>query len=271
MGEPYVHGYHPRENERLRDQAGTLVDLLHADTAYPGGSMVLEVGCGVGAQTVTLAQRSPDALFTSVDVSAVSIAEARRRADLAGLTNVELRQADIFALPFDAESFDHVFVCFVLEHLTRPVEALTILKRLLRPGGTITVIEGDHGSTYFHPDSPAAHAAIKSLVEMQRNAGGNALIGRQLYPLMVEAGLDAVSVSPRMVYVDSSRPDLVDGFTRKTFTAMIEGVRESAVAAGLIEPESFDAGVQALHRTTEADGVFCYTFFKGVGEKRRDA
>jgi len=271
MGEPYVHGYHPRENERLRDQAGTLVDLLHADTAYPGGSMVLEVGCGVGAQTVTLAQRSPDALFTSVDVSAVSIAEARRRADLAGLTNVELRQADIFALPFDAESFDHVFVCFVLEHLTRPVEALTILKRLLRPGGTITVIEGDHGSTYFHPDSPAAHAAIKSLVEMQRNAGGNALIGRQLYPLMVEAGLDAVSVSPRMVYVDSSRPDLVDGFTRKTFTAMIEGVRESAVAAGLIEPESFDAGVQALHRTTEADGVFCYTFFKGVGEKRRHA
>jgi hypothetical protein len=29
---------------------------------------------------------------------------------------------------------------------------------------------------------------------------------------------------PRMVYVDSNRPDLVDGFTRKTFTAMIEGV-----------------------------------------------
>jgi hypothetical protein len=69
-----------------------------------------------------------------------------------------------------------------------------------------------------------------------------------------------------MVYVDSSRPDLVDGFTRRTFTAMIEGAREPAIAAGLIEPESFDAGVQDLHRTTEADGVFCYTFFKGVGE-----
>ncbi len=86
---------------------------------------------------------------------------------------------------------------------------------------------------------------------------------------MVEAGLDKVRVSPRMVYADASRPDLVDGFTRRTFTAMIEGTRESAIAAGLIEPESFDAGVQALHRTTEADGVFCYTFFKGVGEKGR--
>jgi hypothetical protein len=46
---------------------------------------VLEAGCGVGAQTVTLAQRSPEARFTSVDLSGDSIAEARRRADLAGL------------------------------------------------------------------------------------------------------------------------------------------------------------------------------------------
>jgi SAM-dependent methyltransferase len=231
--------------------------------------MVLEAGCGVGAQTVTLARRSPNARFTSIDVSADSIAEAKRRADRGGLTNVEFRQADIFALPFDTESFDHVFVCFVLEHLSQPVEALAILNRLLRPGGTITVIEGDHGSAYFHPDSPAARAAIQCLVKLQRDAGGNALIGRQLYPVMVDAGFDAVRISPRMVYVDSSRPDLVDGFTRKTFTAMIEGIRESAIAAGLIEPERFDAGVQDLHRTADADGVFCYTFFKGVGTRQK--
>jgi SAM-dependent methyltransferase len=271
MTEAYVHGYHPRENERLHDQAGTLVDLLHCDTAYPAGSTVLEAGCGVGAQTTTLAQRSPNARFASVDISTDSIAEAKRRVDRAGLTNVHFLQADIFALPFNPESFDHVFVCFVLEHLSRPVQALLILKGLLRPGGTITVIEGDHGSTYFHPDSPAAHAAIRCLVELQRKAGGNALIGRQLYPLMVEAGFDAVGVSPRMVYVDSSRPDLVDGFTRKTFTAMIEGVREPAIATGLIEPQRFDAGIHDLHRTTGADGVFCYTFFKGVGEKPEPA
>jgi SAM-dependent methyltransferase len=271
VGEAYVHGYDPREKERLQDQAGTLVDLLHSDTSYPPGSVVLEAGCGVAAQTITLAQRSPGARFTSVDVSRDSVAEARRAADAAGLTNVKFQQADIFSLPFAPASFDHVFVCFVLEHLSRPVEALTILNRVLRPAGTMTVIEGDHGSTYFHPDSRAAHRAIQCQVELQRMGGGNALIGRQLYPLMVEAGLEAVRVSPRMVYVDSSRPELVDGFTRKTFTAMIEGVRESAIEAGITDAEAFDAGVRDLHRTAEADGVFCYTFFKGVGEKRRRA
>jgi SAM-dependent methyltransferase len=268
MSETYVHGYQAREIERLHDQAGTLVELLHCDTAYPRESTVLEAGCGVGAQTVTLARRSPDARFTSVDVSAGSIAEAERRTDQAGLANVEFRQADIFDLPFGTESFDHVFVCFVLEHLSRPVDALAALDRVLKPGGTITVIEGDHGSAYFHPDSPAAHAAIRCQVELQRQAGGNALIGRQVYPLMAGAGFDDVSVTARMVYVDASRPNLVDGFTRKTFTAMIEGVREQAIAAGMIEPSTFDAGVRDLHRTTEEDGVFCYTFFKGVGTKQ---
>ncbi|MGA8258820.1 MAG: methyltransferase domain-containing protein [Arenicellales bacterium] len=271
MNDKYVHGYHARENERLQDQAGTLVELLHGDTAYPAGSTVLEAGCGVGAQTVTLARRSPDARFTSIDVSAESISEAARRLEEAGIGNVALRQADIFDLPFAQHSFDHVFVCFVLEHLARPVEAVAALEKLLKPGGTATVIEGDHGSTYFHPNSAAAHAAIRCQVELQRRAGGDALIGRRVYPLMVEAGFEAVRVSPRMVYVDSSRPELVEGFTRRTFTAMIEGVREPALSAGLIGAGEFDAGIRDLYRTTEDDGVFCYTFFKGVGEKRRGA
>lgn len=266
-----MHGYDTRENQRLNDQATTLVELLHADTAYQAGESVLEAGCGVGAQTVTLAERSPQAHFTSVDISGDSVAEAGRRVSAAGSTNVEFRQADIFNLPFAAASFDHVFVCFVLEHLARPVDALRILKSMVRPGGTITVIEGDHGSTYFHPDSAAACAAIDCQVLLQSQAGGNALIGRQVFPLLIEAGFDAVSVSPRMVYVDASRPELVDGFTRRTFTAMIEGVREPALAAGLIDGPTFDAGVRDLHRTTEADGVFCYTFFKGVGVAKGSA
>ena len=263
----YVHGYEVRENDRLLDQAGTLVELLHHDTTYPPGSTVLEAGCGVGAQTVPLAQRSPGARFISVDVAAGSLDEARRRAGAAGLTNVEFRRADIFELPFERESFDHVFVCFVLEHLSRPVDALGRLRGLLRPGGTITVIEGDHGSAYFHPDDAAARRAIGCLVELQRRSGGNALIGRGVYPLLVEAGFGAVRVVPRVVYVDASRPELADGFTRKTFTAMVEGVREAAIGEGLIDAADFDAGVRALNRTAEPDGVFCYTFFKGVGRR----
>jgi hypothetical protein len=157
-----------------------------------------------------------------------------------------------------------VFVCFVLEHLRDPVGALVRLKRLLKQGGTVTAIEGDHGSAYFYPDSADARRAIQCLVDIQAGMGGDALIGRRLYPLLVEAGFKAVAVSPRMVYVDASRPQLVDGFTRKTFNAMVEGVRNDAIARGLIDPDTWERGIRDLHRTTEPDGVFCYTFFKAV-------
>ena len=266
---PYVHGYDPREAERLADQAGALVDLIHADTAYPAGSAVLEAGCGTGAQTVTLARRSPGACITAVDRSAESLAEARGRVAEAGLRNVAFGQADLFALPYAAATFDHVFVCFVLEHLARTEEALARLVAVLRPGGTLTLVEGDHGSAYFHPDSADARAAIACQVALQRQAGGDAMIGRRVYPLVAGAGLGAVRAGPRQVYVDGGRPALAEAFTRRTFTAMVAGVREPALAAGLLAPERFDAGLRARARPAEPAGVFCYTFFKGVGTKPR--
>lgn len=268
MSYNYVHGYDVRENIRLQDQASTLVELLHSDTRYPAGSTVLEAGCGVGAQTVTLAGNSPEAHIVSVDISETSVAAARKNAAAAGITNVTFRQGDIFNLPFEPHSFDHVFLCFVLEHLPDPCAALTTLKSLLRSGGTMTVIEGDHGSTFFHPESVAAHKAIDCQVELQKRTGGNANIGRQLYPLLHGAGFETIQVSPRMVYVDASKPDLVDGFTKKTFTAMIEGVKDAAVASGLIDDGMFDKGIRDLYRTTGPDGIFCYTFFKGVAVNR---
>jgi len=266
MNPDYVHGYDPRESVRLQDQAATLVELLHSDTAFPPGSRVLEAGCGVGAQTVTLAKNSPGAFILAVDVSEASLAEAERQVREAGLSDVEFLQADILDLPFGPDSFDHVFVCFVLEHLPEPLVVLDKLKPLLRPGGTITVIEGDHGSAYFHPDSEAAQAAIDCLVELQARGGGDALIGRSLYPLLVQAGFEEVRVSPRFVYADASRPAMVDGFTRKTFTAMVEGVREPAIAEGLMDAAAFDQGVADLYRTAKDDGTFCYTFFKATGK-----
>jgi SAM-dependent methyltransferase len=263
--EDYVHGYTERESERLVDQATTLTEFLHAGTTFPAGSRVLEPGCGVGAQTVTLARNSPGAHITAVDISDESLRLAADRLKMAGVTNVTLKKADMVDLPFARGTFDHAFVCFVLEHLSEPHGALARLRTAVKPGGTITVIEGDHGSACFHPDSAYARRAIGCLIDLQARAGGDSLIGRRLYPLLLAAGLRDVRVVPKLVYVDASRPELVDGFTRNTFTAMVEGVRERALDLGLVDLGTWERGIADLHRTAEEDGTFCYTFFKGVG------
>jgi SAM-dependent methyltransferase len=230
---------------------------------------VLEAGCGVGAQTLILARNNPGARFTSVDLSPASLDAAQAAAKRAGLTNVTFRCADIFKLPFAEAEFDHIFVCFVLEHLQQPVQALQKLKAVLTPGGTLMAIEGDHGSTFFHPRSDAAWRTIQCLIDLQAAAGGDALIGRRLFPLLSEAGFGDVTVSPRFVYVDSSRPAWVEGFTRNTYIAMVEGVREQALAAGLLDRGAWEKGIADLQACAGPDGTFGYTFFKAVALNRR--
>jgi ubiquinone/menaquinone biosynthesis C-methylase UbiE len=267
MKDPYVHGYSTRESIRLQDQARTLEEILHHDTRYPADSRVLEIGCGVGAQTVILARSSPDADITSMDISAESIRTAQEKVQKAGMRNVRFLRGDLYHLPLATGCMDHVFVCFVLEHLRDPHRALQEFYRVLNTGGTLTVIEGDHGSAFFYPESEEAENAIHCLVRLQGEQGGNACIGRSLYPRISAAGFRNVQVSPRMIYADATRPDLQEGFTRLTFTAMVEGVQREVRKRSLMDSAAWEKGITSLYKTGEADGTFCYTFFKATAVK----
>lgn len=262
----YVHGYSQREMGRLYDQATSIADILHWDSYWDPGTKILEAGCGVGAQTSIIAPQNPEVAFVSIDLSRKSIEEAKRRLPKE-VTNVSFEVADILDLPYPDNHFDHLFVCFVLEHLKEPVKALKKLTRKLKAGGTITVIEGDHGSTYFHPASAAAEKVVLAQVTLQSSKGGDANIGRRLYPLLKETGFEDIKVTPRQVYVDPSKPELVEGFILNTFTAMIEGVAEEVIGAGVLRKDEVEQGLKDLRRTAKENGTFCYTFFKAKARK----
>jgi ubiquinone/menaquinone biosynthesis C-methylase UbiE len=267
MKDPYVHGYSPRESLRLQDQARTLEELLHHDTCYAEGTTVLEIGCGVGAQTIILGRSSPAANITSMDISPESVRLARARVQSAGMPDIGFSCGDIYRLPIARESVEHVFICFLLEHLREPERALREVHRILRPGGTLTVIEGDHGSAFFYPENACAEEAIRCLVRLQKEKGGDAHIGRRLYPLLTGAGFHSVLVSPRMVYADATRPDLEEGFTRLTFAAMIEGVEKEVMERRMMDRASWEEAITALNRAGDAEGTFCYTFFRATAVK----
>lgn len=263
----YVHGYSETEADRLGDQASMLAHYLHHDCHYPVGSTVLEVGCGIGAQTRILAAANPDAHFTCIDIDELSLKRAAHQKERLCLNNVNVQRADINNLPFSRESFDHVFCCFVLEHLPDPQKAIQSLKKILRHGGTLTVIEGDHGSFFSFPETEESRRTVQCLVELQADAGGNALIGRELFPLLKGAGFENIQVSPRQIYADASRPEIVEGFSRKTFIAMVEGVKDKAIQRGLMSKGAWEKGVADLYEATGKDGTFTYSFFKAVADK----
>lgn len=263
----YIHGYSQAETRRLNDQASAISEFLHWDSVWKEESLILEAGCGVGAQTKIIAQKNPQSKFIAIDHSKKSLEKAKESIHQLKIENVEFRQADLFNLPYEDECFDHVFICFVLEHVANPLLMLKELKRVLKPLGTITVIEGDHGSTFFHPNSTAAQKAIQAQVTLQQQNGGNANIGRTLFPMLVNTGFKDIIVTPRQIYVDDSKPKLVEGFTKNTFTAMIKGIAEEAIAKKIISKEEMQRGINDLYQTAKGGGTFCYTFFKGHGVK----
>src|SRR5690349_18375077 len=157
----YIHGYSLQETARLADQAAILRPLLHDGVVFPPGSHVLEPGCGTGQQTAALLAASPGIRITAIDVDPEQL--ARAAAAVPSGAPVALVAGDLLGAPLAPQSFDHAFVCFLLEHLVDPAAALAVLRRVVKPGGRVVVIEGDHGSYRFHPETPAARAVWEAL------------------------------------------------------------------------------------------------------------
>jgi len=265
---PYVHGYTPGETRRLLEQALILEDLLHSDTIYATGSSVLEAGCGVGGQTQILCRRSPDAKFTCIDISEESIQQAEIMARDTGIANAIFQQADINSLHFQPESFDHVFICFVLEHLPDPVSVLKNLSNLLKPGGTLTLIEGDHGSGFWTPESPESRKAWDGLVRSQLDHGHDPDIGRKIYPLLKTTGLEIELVEPRWVYADQSNPKLLNGVINQIIAPMVFSAEMQVLETGLMNKNDWETGLKDIRNVAlHPEGTFFYTWFKGIARK----
>lgn len=109
------------------------------------GMHVLEVGCGPGTLAPYLAEAITPGRVTGVDLDAGFIARARKKAALAGVTNVEYVVADAYHLPFPDDTFDAVTSYTTLGVLKDPEKALGEMIRVCRPGGTVSVAEGVAG------------------------------------------------------------------------------------------------------------------------------
>lgn len=265
----YVHGYTTRETQRLLEQSLILEELLHTGTSFLKGERVLEAGCGVGAQTRILARRNPEALFECIDISLESIEQARGVARQDGIENVIFKQEDLLSLPYEPASFDHVFVCFVLEHLQDPASVLRSFKEILKPGGSITLIEGDHGSGFWTPETPESRMAWRGLVDSQIELGHDPNIGRRVYPLLNDAGFDIRYVSPRWVYADQSNTVLLKGVINQIIAPMVYSAEKQVLDSAYMKQDVWDMGLADIRQVARhPEGTFFYTWFKGVGLKR---
>ena len=153
---PYLHGFSSKEQNRLKSQAKFAEHTVYQNINFSSTKKVLEVGCGVGAQSEILLRRFPDIKLTGIDLNDKQLQAARLNlgalAFAEGRYDLQLMSAE--NLKFEAESFDGAFICFVLEHIPDPGRVLSEVRRVLSPGGVVYITEVLNSSFFLDPYSP---------------------------------------------------------------------------------------------------------------------
>lgn len=192
----YIHGYTRQEQERLVGQAEYWRDtLILPDLPYRPGERILEVGCGVGAVLGVIGTAFPDVQLAGIDLVSEQIEYARRHLARLGHPGAELRQGDATELPWKDGHFDHVYMMWVLEHVSDARPYLAEAGRVLRPGGTITINETDYSLTASFPIDPDLDYLITAQRELYRRHGQPA-VGRSVGTLLAAAGFRQVTSAP---------------------------------------------------------------------------
>jgi demethylmenaquinone methyltransferase/2-methoxy-6-polyprenyl-1,4-benzoquinol methylase len=103
---------------------------------------VLDVASGTAAVAIALADAVPERRVTGIDQSAEMLAAGRERVERAGAgARIELRDGRAESLPFDDAEFDALTFTYLLRYVDDPAATLRELVRVVRPGGTIAMLE----------------------------------------------------------------------------------------------------------------------------------
>jgi ubiquinone/menaquinone biosynthesis C-methylase UbiE len=241
----YIHGTSASEQARLVELNRLTNEPFIAFLGVQPHARVLEVGSGLGILAAQVTAAAAGVEVVGLECSAEQIAAAVQS------PAVRYVAGDAHELPFADSTFDLAYARYSLEHVADPARVLAEMRRVLRPGGRIAVMENDVTLMRFDPPCPAFEDVWTRFAEYQRQLGGDALIGRRLFRLLKDAGFQQIELSfqPEVHWSGSPgfRPWVVN------IVGNVESAREGLIASGLCRPEQIGAACEELAALAERE------------------
>ncbi len=265
---PYLHGFSKKEQARLLHQADFLEPYVYRGIDLEFTDSLLEVGCGVGAQTQILLRRFPKLQIKSVDLSTDQLNLAQRiLAKSIREGRVSLEQQDGQNLKLAKKDFDTAFLCWFLEHVPEPAKVMATVMNHLKPGGRIYCTEVFNQTLFVEPYSPAFLKYWFEFNNLQWEIKGHPFVGASLGNLLLNAGFHDIQTEIRSFHFDSRQPEI-----RAAFTDYFHDILVSAEAS-LLERKRVDKFLiremaAEFDRVKKAkDSVFFYSYVRATAVK----
>jgi ubiquinone/menaquinone biosynthesis C-methylase UbiE len=258
----YLHGYTRTEQDRLYRQARHLEFEIHDRLPFRRSRALIEVGCGVGAQTEILLRHFPDLHVTGVDVAETNLERARERLDALQWASGRwaLQQAAAETLPFERERFDAAFLCWILEHVADPARVLSEVRRVLRPGAPIVVNEVLNATFFIDPYSPQTLRYWMAFNDHQLELGGDPFVGAKLGNLLLAVGYRDIETQVKTFHLDNRRPGERAEFLDYWTELLLSGAPGLEQAGKIAADVARDMKEELARVGRDPNAVFFYSF-----------
>lgn len=260
----YLHGFSEKEQNRLRYQAEFTEGIIYKDIDFSRVKNLLEVGCGVGAQSEILLRRFPKLNLTGIDLSDDQLKSARAylksKSHLEGRYSIHKMNAE--NLTFESNSFDGAYLCWVLEHVPTPQKVLAEVRRVLSPGSTIYITEVLNSSFFLEPYSPNVWKYWMEFNDYQLEKAGDPFIGAKLGNLLLSSGYQQIHTKVKTMFFDNRHPEerkeIIEFWTELLMSGKDILIKEGRITAELAK----QAENELLNVARDPNAVFYYNFIQ---------
>ncbi|MDO9552714.1 class I SAM-dependent methyltransferase [Rhodonellum sp.] len=261
----YIHGYQEEEQQRLRHQALVIEKRIYDFIDFSNCRKLLEIGSGVGAQTEILLKRFPSLHITGVEYEPKQIIKARENMTQLGFGDdqVIFIQQDAKNLQLE-DTFDGAFICWVLEHVSDPIQILVSMKPFLKAGAKLVITEVFNTTFYTYPEKKEIMEYWKIYNDYQSNIGGDPQVGARLGDLLSQSGYQGIELRSGGFHLDSREFEekrIVFDYWKN----LMESASPALLEEGLIDHQQLKSMQEAMDSLKEMkESVFYYRFIQAT-------